>query len=127
LDFFFVIFVCIPASLIWGFSTYFITSQLRKTSDFLTGPIANNYKHRLDKIIFFTLKFWGVMFIISFFSFNILWFVTLPIWGFVIFVFYYFVKLWKYHGYSSFILLFSTFIIVILSFISTSLLRDIIF
>ena len=107
----------------------FLIFELMKVKAFLAfDPKTGEYigKHTRNDMIFFALKTWGVMFIISFFSFSILWFATLLIWMYFGFIFFRFIQLWKYRGYSPAVLLSSTVIILILSFVISSPIRNII-
>ncbi|MCL2772996.1 MAG: hypothetical protein FWD71_06570 [Oscillospiraceae bacterium] len=107
----------------------FLSFKNNKIKSFLSLQSKSNeyvFKHPRNEMVFFVLKTWGIIFIIAFFSFGILWFYTLFIWVNIGFIFYRFVKSWKYHGYSTAVLLSSTGIIIILSFVISTPIRNII-
>ena len=129
-NFLYLIIGALGGSILFGGIGYFIIGRLKKTAEFLImHEKSYNYgkKHPRKKMIFFTIKFWAVIFVVSFFSFSILWFAMIPIWLMIGFVLYYFLKSWKYHGYSLAVLILSTGLLIALDFIINFPLRNIIY
>ena len=103
-------------------------TKLKKIGAFLTLHNKTTFysiKHPRRDMIFFVLKSWLFMFGIIVFSFSYytVW-LLLPIWAFFIWIFYSFIKSWKYHGYHQGVLLMSTGVVLVLMLVVSPAIRN---
>jgi len=84
-------------------------------------------KFQKKELVIILLKIWLFMFILSFFSFAILWYFAMLVWCLTLPLIIQFAMLWKRNGNSLPLLITSTVAVVIVSFIVTSLIRTLIF
>ena len=108
--------------LIVGFINYHGLKALKYITNFAT-----NEKVRKKELIIILLKIWLFMFILSFFSFSIFWYLAMLVWILMTPLTVQFAMLWKKNGHSLSLLIISTAAIVIISFIVTSNIRTLIF
>ena len=78
-------------------------------------------------LILVLLKIWLFMFVLSFFSFAVLWYLAMFVWCIIMLLIFQFAILWKRNGYSLLLLIMTTAAVIIVSFTATSYIRILIF
>jgi hypothetical protein len=87
----------------WGIilALYFLITQLKSFAE-LTKVIESpgNIKHGKKTMFVSMVKYLAALFALTLFTYQIIAFALVPIWLIFIIVAWYYIKLWKYHGYS---------------------------
>jgi dihydrodipicolinate synthase/N-acetylneuraminate lyase len=112
----------LTVSLIVGFVNYNGSKALKYIANFDIGE-----KVQKKELMIVLAKIWTFIFVLSFFSFSILWYLAMLVWCLMLPLMVQFAMLWKRNGHSLLLLILSTAAVIIVSFIATPQIRIFIF
>jgi hypothetical protein len=90
----------IPAVGLLLYCTRRYAINIYKFDSFIGSPMGNYKIRDRNRLLTFLLQGWGIYFLPAVMSFQIFWFLTIPLWVIIFVVQKKLLALWEYHGYS---------------------------